>query len=84
MSRSFLESGLNYSFPGEVSFALLQGSVSGVLWSVNIPEGVLSFYLPESQRGIEAWAVITFFHIDTWVPSMGSSGCDTHQPRVAL
>lgn len=70
MSKSFLESGPNHSFPGEVSFALLQGSVSGVLWSVNIPKGVLSFYPPEPQRGIEAWAVISFFHIDTWVPGM--------------
>lgn len=84
VSRSSLESGLNHSFPGELSFALLQGSVSGVLWSVNILKVALSFNLPEPQQGIEAWAVISFLHIDTCIPDSGRNGCVTSTSQVWL
>lgn len=81
VSRSSLESGLNHSFPGEVSFALLQGSVSGVLWSVNIPRVALSFNLPEPSEELRP-GLPSHRHLGPWDGEEWL--CDIHQPGVAL
>lgn len=78
-SRSSLEGGLNHSFPGEVSFALLQGSMSGILLSANKKDkGVLSFHPPEPLQGTEV------FHIVPWVSGTERSGCVTPTSQVWL